>query len=189
MVIDAGNHTVSARHRKINRYGPAQTVGDHFALPVAEFTDDMRPIHEPSVGSQGDSGVHGQPSSLRSWARRDKDIDHTALELVLRRLIYDGRAGDLIVDEDVDRSAQTRRPFHCMCDTKTIFIYRAPAQISSVASPVCDRDHGAALEAFAAAPQQSKGAGGGLHQGPQNFRRGPAESADGLATVHWGQAE
>ena len=75
------------------------------------------------------------PSSLRSCARRDKDVDYTTLELVLRRLIYDGRAGDLIVDEDVDRSAQTRRPFHCTCDTKTIFIYRVPAQIYRVLRP------------------------------------------------------
>ena len=49
MVIDKEYHTGSSRRLKVTKYGLVQTIGGHYALPVAEFTSDMEPIHEPSV--------------------------------------------------------------------------------------------------------------------------------------------
>ncbi|CAE7569369.1 unnamed protein product [Symbiodinium microadriaticum] len=45
LVIDTENHTVSSRKLKVSKYGLTQTYGGHYALPIAEFTDDMSPMH------------------------------------------------------------------------------------------------------------------------------------------------
>ena len=49
MIIDTELHTVSSRKLKIKNYGLHQTYGGHYALPIAEFTEAMQPIHAPEI--------------------------------------------------------------------------------------------------------------------------------------------
>ena len=51
MIIDTEYHTVSSRKLKVKKYGLAQTYGGHYALPIAEFTDDMPTVHCPPMPS------------------------------------------------------------------------------------------------------------------------------------------
>ena len=99
MVIGTENHIVSSRKLKVSHYGLAQTFGGHYALPVAEFKQDLSPLFDPEVpthveaipvylmeseSSKSPIGLESFVSNecikaadtyaLRSWTRQDKRV-------------------------------------------------------------------------------------------------------------------
>ena len=146
MVIDTENHTVSSRKLQVKRYGLAQTCGGHYAIPIAEFTDDMKHIHEPEFPSYLEAipvyvtcdrpreRVLSDEGGLKSWTRHDRDLQYTVgpgrkgppWHLVCRRTVYDAITGDKLLEEFVNRSTPVRQQLQWRTDTVTVFVYRWP---------------------------------------------------------------
>ncbi|CAE7216972.1 unnamed protein product [Symbiodinium sp. CCMP2592] len=127
MIIDTEFHTVSSRNLKVQKYGLSQTFGGHYALPIAEFTEGMKPIHAPDIPEhleaipvyvahhevQVTEDSLGAP--LRSWTRHDKAMCTTVgpgakgppRHAVCRRVVYDAYTGDKLIEESVGRSLST----------------------------------------------------------------------------------
>ena len=144
MIIDTELHTVSSRKLKIKNYGLHQTYGGHYALPIAEFTEAMQPIHAPDIPQhleaipvyvmQSDVQVPAPPDTdvMRSWTRHDKAM-HTTVgpgtkgppwHMVVRRVVYDARTGDHLLEEWVDEDTPMRRRLQCESDIISVFMYR-----------------------------------------------------------------
>ena len=160
MVIDTEYHTVSSRKLKVKQYGLAQTFGGHYAIPIAEFSSDQPPLHDPEVPSHveaipvyhsvracsdkllAEPGPPSQTSALRSWTRQDKGVPCTlgtgrngpAWDTVIRRTVYDSATGEQILDEDVHSSTLIRQPLPRPCDTTTILMYRASGSLKQTTS-------------------------------------------------------
>ena len=158
LVIDTENHTVSSRKLKVSKYGLTQTYGGHYALPIAEFTDDMSPMHDPNLPEHIEAipvYVTSEPKevlpppsstpasssshSLRSWTRHDKGVANTVgpgsrgppWKQVVHRTVYDTQTGAKILDEVVCESTRVRQPLQCVSDTTTIFMFRVPGSFSN----------------------------------------------------------
>ena len=140
MIIDTEFHTVSSRKLKVKNYGLSQTFGGHYALPIAEFNDTMRPVHDPPVPSQLEAVpvyvaeakvmqyTVREPKNevVKSWTRRDKGLEcligpgrnGPPWHLVIRRTVTDSNTGTVLVDEVVDERTTIRRPLkQRMCRT------------------------------------------------------------------------
>ncbi|OLP95636.1 hypothetical protein AK812_SmicGene22229 [Symbiodinium microadriaticum] len=125
MVIDTENHTVSSRKLQVKRYGLAQTCGGHYAIPIAEFTDDMKHIHEPEFPSYLEAipvyvtcdrpreRVLSDEGGLKSWTRHDRDLQYTV--------------GDKLLEEFVNRSTPVRQQLQWRTDTALMNLRRKPS--------------------------------------------------------------
>ncbi|CAE7879281.1 unnamed protein product [Symbiodinium sp. KB8] len=75
MIIDTELHTVSSRKLKIKNYGLHQTYGGHYALPIAEFTEAMQPIHAPDIPQHLEAiPVYVMQSDVQVPAPPDTDV-------------------------------------------------------------------------------------------------------------------
>ena len=176
MIIDTEFHTVSSRKLKIKKYGLSQTYGGHYALPIAEFTEAMKPIHAPEIPehleavpvyvTHHDVQVHEEflGAPMRSWTRHDKAMCTTVgpgakgppWHTVCRRVVYDARTGDKLIEESVGVHTPMRRALQCESDIISVFMYRTlgsgrsmSTNSMSVEPPIVLRrdPHGASSEA------------------------------------------
>ena len=147
IIIDTENHTVSSRKLKIQKYGLSQTFGGHYALPIAEFADNMLPLESPEISPHveaipvylanpvGPSAPSNSPETLlRSWVRHDRQMTHTLgpgrngppWHLIARRVVFNSQTEELLVDEQVHPDTRVRRALPRVCDTRTVLFYRVP---------------------------------------------------------------
>ncbi|CAE7261787.1 RE1 [Symbiodinium necroappetens] len=122
MVIDTENHTVSSRKLQVKRYGLAQTCGGHYAIPIAEFTDDVKHIHEPEFPSYLEAipvyvtcdrpreRVLSDEGGLKSWTRHDRKT-----------------VGDKLLEEFVNCGTPVRQQLQWRTDTALMNLRRKPS--------------------------------------------------------------
>ena len=146
-MIDTERHTVSSRRLGVKNYGLVQTIGGHYAVPVAEFSQQMFPTHEPELtrhleaapvyhaepaGPQESVTSKATPAMLRSFARHDRNVLNAVgpgkrgpdWSTVVRRSVFDSSSGLQLLDEEVAIDTRLRRPLPHKTDTVAIFMYR-----------------------------------------------------------------